>query len=136
MFVVFSKDSKESGVYHKNLRALYEANESVRNCMSKLADLPLLLLDNNFSDEQLFDSIDQNFNFRREMLGNSVGDFNLKMVNLARQNNLCAKQAGSGGAIFCMPRNNSNSISFEQLKAKFESEGFEISRVRPILGKE
>ncbi|OAD74978.1 hypothetical protein PHYBLDRAFT_111376 [Phycomyces blakesleeanus NRRL 1555(-)] len=77
-----------------------------------------------------------NFENRRSIYGDAVvGEVNLRMINIARQNHCAAKFSGSGGAIVGM-WNGSNIESRKQdllsLKQSLEKEGFVYVELVPM----
>jgi len=100
-----------------------------------LAQLPALLSDEApFTRAQLCDAMDENFNLRHKMLGpENVGVYNLEMVTLARQHGFAAKQAGSGGAVFCVPRADLSDKEVAAIRVSLRERGYVLCRVAPVV---
>lgn len=135
MYVIWSTKSEESGVVHASLRSLWEKDEEVKQCMRRVAQLPALLSGEvPFTRAQLCDAMDENFNLRHKMLGpENVGVYNLEMVTLARQHGFAAKQAGSGGAVFCVPRADLSDKEVAAIRVSLRERGYVLCRVAPVI---
>lgn len=134
MYVIWSNKAEESGVVHTSLRSLWEKDPQVKECMQMVARLPALFDHHSWTRTQLCDAIDQNFNLRHQMLGVGVGVFNLEMVTMARSLGLAAKQAGSGGAIFCVPRTDLSAGQEEEFRETLKVKGYVLCKVAPVVG--
>lgn len=87
------------------------------------------LLNNKY--DLLSSLINKNFDLRRKVFGDAVlGKDNIRMIEIARENNCCAKFCGSGGAIFGIV----NDIEVDILKQKYEKEGFQFEIISPRYG--
>lgn len=87
------------------------------------------LLDHD--EDKLFNLINKNFDLRRKVFGDAaLGENNLKLIKIARDNGCCAKFCGSGGAVFGMYRN----IDPEKLRKCYEDEGFSFELLQPRCG--
>jgi glucuronokinase len=101
LYIAYKTDlSKVSGKVHSDVRIRYENGDPfVVNTLKKIADLAEegreALFDRD--DRRLNNLIDQNFDLRRKIM--KISDYNLEMVQIARQCGASAKFAGSGGSI-------------------------------------
>lgn len=98
----------ESGQVHSTVRERWaNGDQEVVDAMSELASLAdqaaqCLEKGDYFTLASLMDS---NFNIRRRLYGDAVvGEGNLAVIELARQNNMGAKFCGSGGAVICLSK--------------------------------
>lgn len=87
------------------------------------------LMNNKY--DLLYSLINKNFDLRRKVFGDAVlGKENIRMIEIARENNCCAKFCGSGGAIFGIIKG----IEVDELKQKYEKEGFQFEIISPRYG--
>jgi glucuronokinase len=94
------KQAESSGIYHQNLRVLFEQHdETVVNAMHEFAGLAQEGYDSLIQSkpEALKGLIDRNFDLRDRIF--TVSDSNRAMVFAAREAGASGKFAGSGGAI-------------------------------------
>ena len=101
LYLAYRRDlSKISGVYHGNLRARWESGDTeVVAAMQEFAELAKrgreCILQGNHAE--LARLIDSNFDLRARV--SKLEPRSANMVHLARDLGVCAKYAGSGGAI-------------------------------------
>lgn len=130
LYLAHRKDlSQISGIYHSNLRERWERGDSeVREAMEAFAQLAeegrecLLRKDH----EGLARLINRNFDTRAGLV--ELDPANVAMVRLARKLGVCAKYAGSGGAIVGIC--DSDDL-FRVLETEFQKIGCTV--VRPIV---
>ena len=123
--------SQISGIYHSNLRQRWlDGDAKVISAMEKFADLTRqgreALLGGNHN--RLAGLIDQNFDTRAELV--QLDPANIEMVNLARSTGVCAKYAGSGGAIIGICESDQK---FHKLRSEFEKLGCEVIRPKVLF---
>ena len=121
--------SQISGIYHSNLRARWESGDTeVVQGIAELAELAELgkdsILKRNHS--LLTDLINRNFDTRARLMALNPGG--LEMIELARSLGVCAKYAGSGGAIVGICENDE---LLKQLRQQFAKLGCEV--IRPTV---
>jgi len=127
LYLAYRRDlSQISGIYHSNLRQRWlDGDPDVIAAMKRFADLTtegreaLLIGDHN----KLGLLIDENFELRASLT--QLDPTNVEMVNLARKMGVCAKYAGSGGAIVGICKSDQ---LFNKLKTEFEKLGCEVIR--------
>ena len=133
LYVAYRTDlSSISGVYHSNLRALWEqGDKKVVAAMSEFASYAeagrQCLLEGDTAG--LAALIDRNFDLRASIT--KLDPAGVAMVELARKHGVCAKYAGSGGAIVGICEDED---VFERMAADFATIGCEVIRPEPIWG--
>jgi len=76
----------------------------------------------NRNTKRLGELMNNNFKLRRQMYGDEViGKLNLKMIEIAYENNAYAKFTGSGGCILILP---SETTNIDRLLNQYEKEDF------------
>ncbi len=103
LWVAHALSGKDSGETHSDLAKRWEENDSsMTEVIAHLADGAnqgrVALENSNYSE--LTALIDTNFDLRQVLFGNEALGDTLQAVKLARNLGSCAKQTGSGGAIF------------------------------------
>jgi len=130
LYLAYRRDlSQISGIYHNNLRQRWmDGDPQVITAMERFADFTtegreaLLVGDH----KKLAELIDRNFDNRASLV--QLDPANVEMINLARSLGVCAKYAGSGGAIVGICRSDQQ---FLRLKKEFEVLGCEV--IRPLV---
>lgn len=131
LYLAYRRDlSKISGVYHSNLRARWDAgDEEVVRAMAEFAELAergrQCLLEGDHME--LGRLIDANFDLRARV--STLDPRSAEMVHLARSLGVCAKYAGSGGAIVGIC---SDERTYKRLEEEFGRIGCSV--IRPIVG--
>jgi glucuronokinase len=123
--------SQVSGIYHSNLRERWRLGDpkviEAMQLFGELADDGMhCLLERDYG--RLAKLIDRNFDIRSEL--STLDPANVQMVHLARRLGLCAKYAGSGGAIVGICEEDDQ---FLKLKEEFGQLGCEV--IRPKIQK-
>lgn len=124
---------EDSGVYHSDLRARYEARDrDVLAAVRRWADIALEMRDalETGEQERFCDLIDENFDLRRTV--SRVRESDAAMVNAARRAGAAAKQAGSGGAVVGALRGAEAAAAVERA---LRDAGARFRWVRPAGGK-
>ena len=103
LWLAHGPPGQDSGEVHGGLPARWAAAESemlmIIDSLRECADLGLVAI-LEADDAGLGRLIDRNFDLRRRLFGDDALGETLDMVLLARDLGSCAKQTGSGGAIF------------------------------------
>lgn len=127
LYLAFRRNlSKISGVYHSNLRQRWEEGvPEVVQAMKEFADIAKAgrdcLLKRDYVT--LAKLMDANFDLRSKLV--KLDPTNVEMVRLARSLGVCAKYAGSGGAIVGICEDEDQ---FERLLQPFSELGCEVVR--------
>lgn len=103
LWLAHAAEGKDSGETHSEVAARWEAKEKkMVEIIRELANCAAQGVDSIMNGETTYLSmlIDTNFELRRELFGDENLGETLKAVLLARSLGSCAKQTGSGGAIF------------------------------------
>lgn len=130
LYLAYREDlSQISGIYHSNLKQRWRLGDpKVVDAMKQLARLTdegrrsLIERDSN----KLAALIDRNFDIRSELV--ELDPRNVEMVELARRVGVCAKYAGSGGAIVGICEEEDR---FHQLQQEFHRLGCKV--IRPTI---
>ncbi|MDA2927864.1 GHMP kinase [Acidobacteria bacterium AH-259-G07] len=131
LYLVYRKDlSQISGIYHTNLRARWEKGDpglsEAVNTLANLAEKGKECLVHR--DHQLLGELmDRNFDTRSKLV--ELDPANVEMVQRARRLGVCAKYAGSGGAIVGIC--DSDEV-FASLKEEFSKIGCVVIRPEVI----
>lgn len=132
LYIAYRTDLSEiSEVFHNNFRARFERGEpcvleAVR-FWAELTEQARECLETG-NTEKLGRLMNENFDKRSEVYRLSEG--NLRMVHIAREEGLCAKFTGSGGAIVGLCRSEEH---FERLRRRFEK--YQVCVIRPNIVK-
>jgi glucuronokinase len=129
LYLAFRNDlGQVSGIYHTDLRGRWNRGESaVHRAMEEFADLARLgracLLRGD--TQELSRLMDRNFDIRSGL--SRLDPKNVEMIELARSHRVCAKYAGSGGAIVGICESEE---TFRNLQEAFRSLGCTVIRPR------
>ena len=120
--------SRISGIYHSDLRGRWNRGESaVHRAMGEFADLARqgrdCLLQGNTGE--LASLMDRNFDIRSGL--SRLDPKNVEMIEMARSRGVCAKYAGSGGAIVGICESDE---TFRGLQEDFRTIGCTVIRPR------
>ena len=131
-FIVYSVlASEESGRVHGGFRARYDSGDrEVVDAMEQFAEYARAARVSIESRDYtaLSKLMDKNFDLRRKIVGDeAMGHTNLEMVQIARDNEACAKFTGSGGAIIGIYQNDRH---FGRLQEAFDVNGYKILKVK------
>jgi len=127
LFLAYRENlSQISGIYHSNLRERWRLGDpKVVDAMRAFGELAeegkLCLLERDY--DRLAKLIDRNFDIRSELV--ELDPSNVEMVHLARRLGVCAKYAGSGGAIVGICEEDDR---FLRLQKEFGRLGCEVIR--------
>ena len=130
LYLAYREDlSQISGIYHSNLRQRWrQGDPKVVFAMEQLARLTeegrRSLIERDY--DKLAALINRNFDIRSELV--ELDPRNVEMVELARRQGVCAKYAGSGGAIVGICREEDR---FHQLQQEFHRLGCKV--IRPTI---
>ncbi len=106
LFLAYTAIGSESGKVHNDVRYRYESGDpEVLGAMREFADYAVAAREAlDAGDHARFGAImDQNFDLRRRIYGDkAIGDRDMEMVDIARQNGCAAKFSGSQGAVVGM----------------------------------
>ncbi len=129
LYLAFRNDlSRISGIYHSDLRGRWNRGErAVHRAMDEFADLArqgreCLLQGDTVKLTRL---MDQNFDIRSGL--SRLDPKNVEMIEMARAHGVCAKYAGSGGAIVGICESDE---TFRDLQEDFRTIGCTVIRPR------
>lgn len=131
LYLAYDHQGKKSGWVHRPIRQRWLAQDpQVVEAMATLACIAkrgreALLAQNHGEFGRL---MDRNFDTRLALYGEDlIGQRSMRMVCIAREMGLCAKLAGSGGAVvgICPPE------KWDQAAARFHKEGFGCCTLEP-----
>ncbi len=131
LFLIYSNAPSESGKVHSKVGWRFKKGEKLvvegMEKLAKLTDKAYQLLKVKKWDK-LPDIFNKNFNLRRKIYGDKViGKRNLEMIKLARDNGLCGKFSGSGGAIIGIWQTKKD---FDKLKTACNEASYKLEKIK------
>lgn len=129
LYLAYEDEGREEGQIHSDVRDRWHKKDPiVRKTMTEIAICAKLgkTAIETQDREKLFKLMNLNFDWRRRAYGDAILGKTLEMVLLARKMGLCAKSAGSGGAIVGIIDEN---ISFNEIMVCFNNKGFKVVQI-------
>ena len=129
VYIAFSeKAGQPTEVFHNNLKTRYDnGDRDVHDAIARFVELTSIAKQSILEgdEDRLFDSIDRNFDTRASIV--RLPKEQVQMIEAARQSGVCAKFAGSGGAVvgLCSEEN------WTSLKDRMERIGATV--IRPVF---